>query len=89
MSTEEVQGPIAVDEEAEASAPAGFSTRLSSPIAIDLQATDTSRTPFWFADRGFLGRTESAESLAWAPTQAGRYTVRVLDEAWTLGTCVT
>jgi len=43
MSTEEVQGPIAVDEEAEASAPAGFSTRLS--------------------------------------TQAGRYTVRVLDEA--------
>ena len=65
-----------------------YTIRLSSPIAIDLQVTHTSRTLFWFADRGFLGRTESAESRAWAPTQAGRYTVRVLDEA-DARTCVT
>jgi len=58
-----------------------YTIRLSSPIAIDLRAIDSSRTLFWFADRGFLGRTESAEGLAWTPTQAGRYTVRVLDEA--------
>src|SRR5262249_46167406 len=62
-----------------------YTIRLSSPIAIDLQATDTSRTLFWFADRGFLGRTESAESLTWMPTQAGRYTVRVLDEGGRAG----
>ncbi len=60
---------------------ATYTIRLSSPIAIDLRATDSSRTLFWFADRGFLGRAESAEGLAWTPTQAGRYTVRVLDEA--------
>jgi len=58
-----------------------YTIRLSSPIAIDLRATDSSRTLFWFADRGFLGRTDSADGLAWIPTQAGRYTVRVLDEA--------
>jgi len=57
-----------------------YTIRLSKPIAIDLRATDSSQTLYWFADQGFLGRTGSAESLAWNPTRAGRYTVRVRDE---------
>lgn len=58
-----------------------YTIRLSNPIAIDLRATDATRTLYWFADRGFLGRTGSGESLAWTPARAGRYTVRVLDES--------
>ena len=58
-----------------------YTIRLSNPVAIDLRATDSTHTLYWFADQGFLGRTGSAESLAWNPARAGRYTVRVLDAA--------
>ena len=58
-----------------------YTIRLSQPTAIDLRATDAARTLFWFADQGFLGRTGAGESLAWHPSRAGRYTLRVLDEA--------
>jgi len=58
-----------------------YTIRLSQPIAIDLQATDSTRALFWFADQGFLGRTGAGESFAWHPSRAGRYTLRVLDDA--------
>ena len=63
-----------------------YTTRLSKPAPISLRAESNSGTGrggklYWFSNDAFLGEATAGESLAWMPPRAGRYVLRVVDEA--------
>ena len=63
-----------------------YTTRLSKPAPISLRAESNSGTGrggklYWFSNDAFLGEATAGETLAWNPPRAGRYVLRVVDEA--------
>ena len=63
-----------------------YTTRLSKPAPISLRAESNSGTGrggklYWFSNDAFLGEATAGETLAWMPPRAGRYVLRVVDEA--------
>ena len=58
-----------------------YTTRLSQPVPISLRAEGGAGQQFWFSNEALLGEVKAGESLDWSPPRAGRYTLRVVDEA--------
>lgn len=62
-----------------------YTSRLSGMVPIPLRAEGNSGgnrgTLFWFSNDAFVGAARAGESLAWNPPRAGRYVLRVVDEA--------
>ena len=62
-----------------------YTSRLSQMLPISLLAEgnggDNRGKLFWFSNDAFVGEANAGESLAWNPPRAGRYILRVVDEA--------
>ncbi|MCY7387911.1 MAG: penicillin-binding protein 1C [Burkholderiales bacterium] len=62
-----------------------YTSRLSNMAPISLRAEGNSGGNrgklFWFSNDAFVGEAQAGEALAWNPPRAGRYVVRVVDEA--------
>jgi penicillin-binding protein 1C len=62
-----------------------YTSRLSNMVPISLRAEGNSGGNrgklFWFSNDAFVGEARAGEALAWNPPRAGRYVVRVVDEA--------
>ncbi len=62
-----------------------YTSRLSNMVPISLRAEAGSGSNrgklFWFSNDAFVGEAKAGEALAWNPPRAGRYVVRVVDEA--------
>ena len=61
-----------------------YTSRLSNMVPISLRAEANSGNSgklFWFSNDAFVGEARAGEALAWSPPRAGRYVVRVVDEA--------
>ncbi len=58
-----------------------YTTRISNPVAISLRAEGNRGKQFWFSNEAFIGDANAGEALAWNPPRAGRYVLRVVDEA--------
>ena len=58
-----------------------YTTRISNPVAISLRAEGNRGKLFWFSNDAFIGDANAGEALAWNPPRAGRYLLRVVDEA--------
>ena len=62
-----------------------YTSRLSNMVPISLRAEGNSGSNrgklFWFSNDAFVGESKAGEALAWNPPRAGRYVVRVVDEA--------
>ncbi len=65
-----------------------YTSRLSNMVPISLRAEASSGNSggnhgklFWFSNDAFVGEAKAGEALAWNPPRAGRYVVRVVDEA--------
>ncbi len=62
-----------------------YMSRLSGMVPIPLRAEGNSGGNrgklFWFSNDAFVGAARAGESLAWNPPRAGRYVLRVVDEA--------
>ena len=58
-----------------------YTTRISNPVAISLRAEGNRGRQFWFSNEAFIGDANAGEVLAWNPPRAGRYVLRVVDEA--------
>ncbi len=62
-----------------------YTSRLSNMVPISLRAEGNSGSNrgklFWFSNDAFVGEANAGESLAWNPPRAGRYVLRVVDEA--------
>ena len=63
-----------------------YTTRLSKPAPISLRAESNNSGEnrgklYWFSNDAFLGEATAGETLAWNPPRAGRYVLRVVDEA--------
>ena len=63
-----------------------YTTRLSKPAPISLRAESSNSGEnrgklYWFSNDAFLGEATAGETLAWNPPRAGRYVLRVVDEA--------
>lgn len=57
-----------------------YTVRASRPVPLALRADGGGAQPiFWFADQAFVGRAAQGESLAWLPSQPGRYLLRAVD----------
>src|SRR5438067_250426 len=54
-----------------------YTLRLSQVTTIALRANRTGQGPlYWFADQGFVARTDGEEGIAWNPPQPGHYVLR-------------
>jgi penicillin-binding protein 1C len=51
-----------------------------APLALRADAAAGTQAVYWFAGNAFLGRAPFGESLAWLPSQAGRYSLRAIDD---------
>ncbi len=59
-----------------------YTIRLSQPASIALRANrDGQGAIYWFADNGYINKSETGNSVAWAPQKSGRYVLRAVDEA--------
>ncbi len=64
-----------------------YTMRLSKPAPISLRAEGAGSAnhnggkQFWFSNEAFIGEAKTGESLPWQPPKAGRYLLRVVDEA--------
>ena len=62
-----------------------YTTRLSKPVPISLRAEingpGNRDKLYWFSNDAFLGEAAGGEALAWSPPRAGRFLLRVVDEA--------
>ena len=55
---------------------------LKTPETIALRANrDGQGAIYWFADTGFIAKSEAGNAVAWTPQKAGRYVLRAVDEA--------
>jgi penicillin-binding protein 1C len=59
-----------------------YTLRLRSlqPLTLSANVGARTRATYWFAGKAFLGRVERGESLSWLPPQAGRYSLRAVDD---------
>ena len=58
-----------------------YTSRLSRMVPISLRAEGNRGKLFWFSNEAFIGEANAGETLAWNPPRAGRYVLRVIDEA--------
>ena len=62
-----------------------YTSRLSQMLPISLRAEGSgggNRSKlFWFSNDAFIGEAGAGETLAWNPPHAGRFVLRVVDEA--------
>ena len=62
-----------------------YTSRLSQMLPISLRAEGSgggNRSKlFWFSNDAFVGEASAGETLAWNPPHAGRFVLRVVDEA--------
>ena len=58
-----------------------YTGRLSQPVPIPLRAEGVRGRQYWFSDEAFIGEVNAGESLNWQPPKAGRFVLRVVDEA--------
>ena len=62
-----------------------YTSRLSQMLPISLRAEGSgggNRSKlFWFSNDAFVGQASAGETLAWNPPHAGRFVLRVVDEA--------
>jgi penicillin-binding protein 1C len=58
-----------------------YTTRLSKPVALTLKAEAQRGKLFWFSNEAFIGEAGAGEAIAWQPPKAGRFVLRVVDEA--------
>ncbi|MEP6546844.1 MAG: penicillin-binding protein 1C [Gammaproteobacteria bacterium] len=52
----------------------------SAPLSLRADAAAGTQALYWFAGNAYLGRAPFGESLAWLPPQAGRYSLRAVDD---------
>lgn len=61
-----------------------YAVRLDDPaqnrIALTADTDADVHTVYWFADRSYLGASESAHTLFWVPSQPGTFTLTVVDD---------
>jgi penicillin-binding protein 1C len=59
-----------------------YTMRISRPAPLLLRADAAAGTQavYWFAGNSYLGRAPFGEGLAWLPPQAGRYSLRAIDD---------
>jgi penicillin-binding protein 1C len=59
-----------------------YTVRISRPAPLLLRADAAAGTQavYWFAGNAYLGRAPFGEGLAWLPPQAGRYSLRAVDD---------
>ena len=59
-----------------------YTVRLSrsAPLSLRADAAAGTLAVYWFAGNAYLGRAAFGESLAWLPPQAGRYSLRAVDD---------
>jgi len=50
-------------------------------VPIPLRAEGVRGRQYWFSDEAFIGEVNAGESLNWQPPKAGRFVLRVVDEA--------
>ena len=58
-----------------------YTARISHPVALPLRAEGNPGMLYWFSNDAFIGAANAGETLAWNPPRAGRYLLRVVDEA--------
>lgn len=59
-----------------------YTIRISKPETIALRANwDGQGAIYWFADNGYINKSETGNAIAWIPQKAGRYVLRAVDEA--------
>ena len=59
-----------------------YTIRLSKPETIALRANrDGQGAIYWFADNGYINKSETGNAIAWTPQKAGRYVLRAVDDA--------
>lgn len=59
-----------------------YTMRIGKPESIALRANHNGQgSIYWFADNGFIEKSEASAAVAWSPQQAGHYVLRALDEA--------
>jgi penicillin-binding protein 1C len=59
-----------------------YTMRISQPETIALKANHSGQgSIYWFADNGFIEKSEAGAAVAWSPQQAGHYVLRAVDEA--------
>jgi penicillin-binding protein 1C len=59
-----------------------YTIRLSQPASIALRANrDGQGAIYWFADNGYINKSETGNAIAWTPQKSGRYVLRAVDEA--------
>ncbi len=59
-----------------------YTVRLgkSAPLLLRADAAAGTESVYWFAGNAYLGRAPPGEVLAWLPPQAGRYSLRAVDD---------
>ncbi len=59
-----------------------YTLRINQPAPLSLRADAAAGTQaiYWFAGNAYLGRASFGEGLAWLPPQAGRYSLRAVDD---------
>jgi penicillin-binding protein 1C len=55
-------------------------TSRLAPLSLRADAAAGTQAVYWFAGNAYLGRAPFGESLAWLPTQPGRYSLRAVDD---------
>jgi len=59
-----------------------YTIRLNKPETIALKASRGGQGAiYWFADNGFIAKSEAGAAVAWSPQKAGRYVLRAVDDA--------
>lgn len=59
-----------------------YTLRLSKPTPIALRANSKRKGDiFWFANKNFLGKASSQESLPWLPDSPGKFMLRAINAA--------
>ena len=57
-----------------------YTIRLSKPETIALKASRGGQGAiYWFADNGFIAKSEAGVGIAWSPQKAGHYLLRAVD----------
>jgi penicillin-binding protein 1C len=59
-----------------------YTLRIGSlaPLSLRADAASGTQAVYWFAGSAYLGRAPFGDSLAWLPSQPGRYLLRAVDD---------
>jgi penicillin-binding protein 1C len=58
-----------------------YTTRLSKLVPITLRAEGVRGKQFWFSNEAYIGEAAAGDAINWNPPKAGRFVLRVVDEA--------